>query len=72
MPKATDVYCLHCEQYISRSRERAHHAAYHTPLMPTLPRPPSKLRRVFDMESEGSVELRMPEMNMEQGLHMCQ
>ena len=69
MPKAADVYCLHCEQYISRSRERAHRAAHHTPFIPTPPRPPSKLRRVFDIESEDSVE--QLEVNVEEHLRMC-
>ena len=65
MPKATDVYCLHCEGYISRSRERAHH----TPSLPTPPRPPSKLRRVFEIKSEDSVD--RLETNMDQGLRKC-
>ena len=72
MPKATDVYCVHCEQHISRSRERAHRAAHYPPFVPTPPRPPSKLQRVFDIESEDSGSVEQLEVNVEQPLRRCQ
>jgi hypothetical protein len=52
MPKATDIFCLHCQQYISRTRERAHRQKYNAPFVSPPPCIPSKLRRVFDVDTE--------------------
>jgi hypothetical protein len=56
MPRASardaKVLCLHCQQYMSRTRERAHRVKHHAPLYSPPSRPPSKLRRVFDIEPD--------------------
>jgi hypothetical protein len=56
MPRDTDVFCVHCQHYMSRSRERAHRALHRQPLLSPPPRLPSKLRRVFDIEPEQASE----------------
>jgi hypothetical protein len=52
MPRDTDVFCIHCQQYMPRSRERAHRAKQQAPYYSPPPPIPSRLRRVFDIESE--------------------
>jgi len=56
MPRDRDVLCIHCQQYMSRSRERAHRVKHHAPLYSPPPRLPSKLRRVVDIEPEPADE----------------
>ena len=46
----TDVLCVHCNEYISRARERAHRRLQLAPLYSPPHRIPSRLRRVFDVE----------------------
>ena len=62
MPKATDVLCIHCQQYMSRSRERSHRKSHYAPTPSTPPRIPSKLHRVFDV-SEDIAEIQETESN---------
>lgn len=52
MPRDTDVLCAHCQQYMPRSRERAHRAKLYTPSAPSPLRQPSKLRQIFDCSSD--------------------
>jgi hypothetical protein len=52
MPRDDKVLCMHCQQYISRSRERSHRIKQHAPLLSPGPPLPSKLRRVFDIEPD--------------------
>ena len=52
MPRDGHVLCLHCQKYMSRTRERAHRVIHRAPLYSPPPRVPSKLRRVFDVEPE--------------------
>lgn len=52
MPRDDKVLCMHCQQYISRSRERSHRIKQHAPLRSPGPPLPSKQRRVFDIASD--------------------
>jgi hypothetical protein len=54
MPRDDKVLCMHCQQYISRSRERSHRIKQHAPLLSPGPPLPSKLRRVFDIELDSA------------------
>ena len=54
MPRDDKVLCMHCQQYISRSRERSHRIKQHAPLLSPGPPLPSKLRRVFDIEPDST------------------
>ena len=58
MPRDTDVLCVHCNCYISRTRERAHRTRLQSNFfLPPPPAIPSRLRRVFDLDVEsGSAE----------------
>ena len=55
MPRDADVLCLHCQQYMSRSRECAHRAKHQAPLYSPPPQHPSRLRRIFNMETESEL-----------------
>jgi hypothetical protein len=50
MPRDNNVLCVHCQTYMSRTRERAHRAKHHAPLYSPPPRIPSKLRRIIDID----------------------
>jgi len=52
MPRDSHVLCVHCQKYMSRTRERAHRAKHQAPLYSPPPRIPSKLRRVFDVQPD--------------------
>jgi hypothetical protein len=52
MPRDGHVLCIHCQVYMSRTRERAHRIMHRAPLYSPPPRIPSKLRRVFNIEPE--------------------
>ena len=56
MPRDDHVLCMHCQQYMSRTRERAHRARHQAPLYSPPPRVPSRLRRVFDIDVESEQE----------------
>ena len=62
MPRDTDVFCLHCQRYMPRSRERAHRAKLHIPKYSPPPPLPSRLKRVFDIEPELATESEEPRL----------
>ena len=56
MPRNTDVFCLHCQSFIPRTRERAHRRQQYPPAYSPPPPVPSRLRRVFDIEHEDATQ----------------
>ena len=56
MPRDTDVFCLHCQSFIPRTRERAHRRQQYPPAYSPPPPVPSRLRRVFDIEHEDATQ----------------
>ena len=64
----TDVLCMHCHQYVSRTRERAHRRLQIAPLYSPTHRIPSRLRRVFDIEEPEEREVAADRHDVVSGL----
>ena len=71
MPKATAVFCIHCQQYISRARERAHRKKHYAPFQSPPPRIPSQLRRVFDVDDDGPAQASDQELRAIQSRYLA-